>query len=594
MILLNNLPSENLANAAAYYETMQNNMPKNRNDIEDMINSLSKLDANSYIEDECVIFAESEKKAMQAAEELDCTLICWSKITHNALLQINDNRTLPDLLKEIVTSEQTDYSVVPKPNYLYLATEEFTTSASDNPAVSDVGDYDNINDASFSKKNDIIYEKVHLAWSGATGKGVTVAVIDTGVDYDHPDLVNNISSMSARINNGSISHEPSEYNDLHGHGTHVCGIIAAEGNNKIGVIGVAPEAEIISIKATTDENGKEFSYYNLIESIFYAVGNDAYVINLSLGADYSTGNNTDLQAAIDFAESSGVIVVAAAGNSNKYHADYPAAYDNVIAVSSVNSSGQFGVSNYGPEIDFAAVGQVVYSTVINGSYGYKTGTSMATPNVSGAVALILSAYPDATRSQILDMLKSNALDLGDEGYDEYFGHGVIQMDFLAKKLTSGNYNYILLDDGTAKITSCVNETTDLEIPAQIDGKAVTEIAANAFCNYTSLQSVSIPSSVNKIGNGAFDGCTNLTKITVESGSITYGSNIFGENTGVKVFCNFGSSTAEYCEKNGIDYYYKDLTATGIQLDKTDVAVELSQSISVVASTTPAHVYGEFT
>ncbi len=591
-----NFPSKDLTSAAAYYEAMQNNLPKSRDDVANLIDSLSKLDASAYINDECIIFAESERKAQQVADKLNCTLVCWSESTHNALLKINDERTLPDLLNEIAESDKIDYSAVPTPNYIYTATKETAVSGTDAPKVTDVGDYDNISDEFFSQKTDITYEKVHLAWSGATGKGVTVAVIDTGVDYDHPDLVNKISSLSVRINNGSVSNMPSEYNDLHGHGTHVCGTIAAEGNNKLGVIGVAPESELISIKATTTSNGTDFSYYNLIESIFYAVDCEADIINLSLGAAYSTGNNTELETAINFAESSGVVIVAAAGNAAEYHANYPAAYDNVIAVSSVNSSGTFSswFSNYGPEIDFAAVGQNVYSTAKDGEYCYKSGTSMAAPNVSGAVALILSVYPDASLSEIRSMLKTNALDLGAEGYDDYFGYGVIQMDFLAKKLTSGNYNYIVLDDGTVKITSCVDATTNLEIPAQIDGKAVTEIAANAFYNQTSLQSVSIPSSVTKIGNGAFDGCSNLSKVTVDSPAVSYGNGVFGENTSFKMFCNYGSDTGAYCDKNGIDYYYKDLTATGIQLDKADVDVEFSQSISVTASTIPARVYGEFT
>ncbi len=592
-ILRAQLPSQKLANAAAYYEAVQNSAPKNLNDIIGLKNSLSSLSKNDYIEDECVVSTDSKRKAQETAEKLDCTLICWSESTHNALLQINDGRTLPDLLDEIAESENIDYTTVPIPNYLYKASEIVT--ASDKLVSTDVGDYDNINDEFFAQKQDIIFEKVHLAWSGATGKGVTVAVIDTGIDYDHPDLANNISSLSARINNASISHEPTEYNDLHGHGTHVCGIIAAEGNNNLGVIGVAPEAELLSIKATTASNNMYFSYYNLIESIFYAVGCEADIINLSLGAPYSTGNNTELQAAVDFAESSGVIVVAAAGNDSAYHADYPAAYESVIAVSSVNSSGTFSssFSNYGPEVDFAAVGQSVYSTVLDGKYGYKSGTSMATPNVSGAVALILSANPNASLYQICNMLKTNAMDMGNEGYDEYFGYGIIQMDFLAKKLTDGIYNYILLDDGTVKITSCVNSDTNLVIPSQIDGKAVTEIAANSFCNQTSLQSVSIPSTVTKIGNNAFSGCTSLSSVTTDAPNTSYGTNVFGESAGFKMFCNSDSDTSNYCEQNNIQYYYKDLTATGIQLDKSTVEIELAQTASVIASTTPNRVYGEF-
>jgi subtilisin len=259
------------------------------------------------------------------------------------------------------------------------------------------------------------------AWNkGYTGKGVIVAVIDTGVDFNHEDLKNNIWINTKEIAGNGIDDDGNGYIDdvrgwnfdndnnnvldNNGHGTHVSGTIAAE-NNGIGVVGIAYNSQIMSVKVL-DANGSG-SYANITKGIYYAVDNGAKVINLSLGGNSS---NDSLKSAIEYASSKDVIVVMAAGNNGESIPSYPAryAYNSGIAVGAVdqnNNLADFSNRSGSQEIAYVtAPGVNVYSTVPNNQYANYSGTSMAAPHIVGVVALMLGANPNLTESQVRQIL----------------------------------------------------------------------------------------------------------------------------------------------------------------------------------------------
>jgi uncharacterized repeat protein (TIGR02543 family) len=210
------------------------------------------------------------------------------------------------------------------------------------------------------------------------------------------------------------------------HGTHVSGIIAAAQNYDIGVCGVAPGAQIMAIKANIPTNTSYFDMASVLRGINYAVDNGANIINMSFGYHYSAGPNELDRSVIAAAVAKGVTVVCAAGNDNYSHAGYPAAYEEVIAVSAIKWGYQFeyAYSNYGPEIDLAAPGSSIYSTTVGG-YAVLSGTSMASPHVAGAAALVKAQNPGYTPQQVREALRQTSRDAGDLGRDDYFGYGIV-------------------------------------------------------------------------------------------------------------------------------------------------------------------------
>ncbi|MFM6000328.1 MAG: S8 family peptidase [Dolichospermum sp.] len=267
--------------------------------------------------------------------------------------------------------------------------------------------------------------KAPTVWNkGYTGKGVIVAVIDTGVDFNHEDLKNNIWINTKEIAGNGIDDDGNGYIDdvrgwnfdnnnnnvldNNGHGTHVSGTIAAE-NNGIGVVGIAYNSQIMSVKAL-DANGSG-SYSNITKGIYYAVDNGAKVINLSLGAK---SPNDSLKSAVEYASSKGVIVVMAAGNNSESIPSYPAryAYNSGIAVGAVdqnNNLANFSNRSGSQEIAYiTAPGVNIYSTVPNNQYANYSGTSMAAPHIAGVVALMLSANPNLTESQVRGIIISTS------------------------------------------------------------------------------------------------------------------------------------------------------------------------------------------
>jgi subtilisin family serine protease len=267
--------------------------------------------------------------------------------------------------------------------------------------------------------------KAPEAWAqGYTGKGVVIAVVDTGVDYNHEDLKDNIWTNPKEIaGNGKDDDGNGYVDDIHGwnfvdnnnnvlddngHGTHVSGTIAGE-NNNYGVTGIAYDAKIMPVKVLDDSGSG--SYTSVAKGIRYAVDNGANVINLSLGGGSS---NLTLQSAINYASSKGVIVVMAAGNDGDSSPDYPASYASksgiaVGAVDKNNNMADFSNRSGANEIAYVtAPGVKVYSSVPNNQYATYSGTSMATPHVAGVVALMLSANHNLTDAQVRQIVTETA------------------------------------------------------------------------------------------------------------------------------------------------------------------------------------------
>lgn len=265
------------------------------------------------------------------------------------------------------------------------------------------------------------------------GTGVNVAVIDTGIDYTHPDLAVNVAG-------GKNCSTGTSYKDGNGHGTHVAGTIAAL-NNAIGVVGVAPEAKLWAMRVL--DNSGLGSWSSVICGIDFvtskapANGGPITVANMSLGgtgtSDNNCGNtnNDALHKAICRARDAGVTVVVAAGNSGADSSNFvPAAYDDaVITVSALaDSDGKEGglgaatsygaddtfanFSNFSASVDLGAPGVSILSTYKGGGYATMSGTSMASPHMTGAVALYLATHPGALWTEVRDALKALGESLG--------------------------------------------------------------------------------------------------------------------------------------------------------------------------------------
>jgi hypothetical protein len=214
-----------------------------------------------------------------------------------------------------------------------------------------------------------------------------------------------------------VNYDPDPLDD-NGHGTHCAGVIAAAINNSVGIAGLA-QVRIMAEK-TLDASGSGSSS-ELAKAIVHSVNQGANIISCSWG---SSTESTVLHEAMRYAYGHGVLVVAAAGNDATNAKHYPAAFDEVVAVAATDElDNPASFTNYGDWVKVAAPGVNIYSTVLDGTYAYMSGTSMATPHVSGAAALIWSKFPNMTRDQVWAQLQYTADDLGAPGFDVYYGFG---------------------------------------------------------------------------------------------------------------------------------------------------------------------------
>jgi len=274
------------------------------------------------------------------------------------------------------------------------------------------------------------------AWDITEGLGAVVCINDTGVDYNHEDLKNNIWTDENGKHGYDFYNNDSDPMDDHNHGTHCAGTVAAVGNNSIGVIGVGPKIKIMATKGLSSSGSGTSD--DLAEGIRWATDHGADVVSNSWGPGGRSPSNPVCEEAIDYAYEKGVVCVFAAGNSNddvQYYS--PANYERTIAVAATDSNDEkASFSNYGNLIDVCAPGVSVLSTVRNNGYDKYSGTSMACPHTAGVCGLLKSIRPGATYEEVRQIVREFSDDIGTPGKDN-MGYGRVNA-YLAVKGMAGN------------------------------------------------------------------------------------------------------------------------------------------------------------
>lgn len=261
------------------------------------------------------------------------------------------------------------------------------------------------------------------AWEHSHGDQILIAILDTGVDFGHDDLV---TKLRDDIDWDFVNADDDAQDD-YGHGTHVAGIAAAATNNAQGVVGVGWGAEVLPLKVLNNRGSGSIA--DIVAAIYYATDHGARIINMSL----STSAEYDLQCsqlpalveALEYAYNHDVLTVVSAGNNhNDAGRVIPANCPYVLTVAATDANDAIAsFSNYGSVVDIAAPGKSIYSTYLGNGYSTKSGTSMAAPIIAGVASLVQAAHPTYTVTQVAAALVDRAVDLGDQGWDPIFGCG---------------------------------------------------------------------------------------------------------------------------------------------------------------------------
>lgn len=311
------------------------------------------------------------------------------------------------------------------------------------------------NDAQYGRQWALQKINAEQGWAVAKpANSVIIAILDTGVDVNHPDL-------KGRVVPGINTVNPlKSARDDEGHGTHVAGIAGAITNNGIGVAGISG-ARIMPVKVFDGEGGSDIS---IADGIIWAADHGAKVMNMSFGSFY---RSQVLNQAIAYAYQKGVVMVAAAGNWASEELSSPATISQVIAVSATDRNDELAkFSSFGPEIDIAAPGDKIYSTLWDpykgSTYAEMSGTSMASPMVAGLAAMLLAKNPKLSNDDVRQIIEASAQDLGEPGWDPKFGHGRIDM-YKALTLSLSS-----IDDANGSMGKAVRIQDGTPITGKID------------------------------------------------------------------------------------------------------------------------------
>lgn len=368
---------------------------------------LREKSVKPYIENQYVIRFSSEKTSLNVKDELQNLGILLDElcVSEEIFYLLKSDLDIEELRKILSTI----------PGFLSVElAHTMTPCASVNP-----------NDPYYNQQWNLNSMNLPLAWSVTTGTDiVTIAVIDTGVDFSHEDL------SGIFVSGYDFVERDDHPQDEDGHGTHVVGIIAALTNNNKGVAGVAwgQRVKIMPLRIIgKDGSGTDFDF---AKAVVHAVDRGAKIINVSLGA---SGSSAVAYAAVRYAYQNDVVLVCAAGNENG-PVNYPAAYSETIAVGAVTASGtRASYSNFGPQLDIVAPGGDAQTPILStypvylhpyAKYIGSIGTSMAAPHVTGLIALMISQGIVGVEN-IRNVLRRTAIDLGPSGYDIYYGAGLV-------------------------------------------------------------------------------------------------------------------------------------------------------------------------
>ena len=353
---------------------------------------------------------------------------------------------------------------------------------------------------------------------GNKGTGVKVAVLDTGIDTDHPDLSYDPACSASFVEGETLE-------DGHGHGTHTAGTVAALDNDK-GVVGVAPEAALCIYKVLSDSGSG--SYSDVIAALERAVKDGVQVTNNSYGSSGDPGET--VKAAFDNAYAAGVLHAAAAGNSGNPpgkgdNCIYPARWDSLIATAATKQDdNRASFSSTCAEMELAAPGYQINSTVPGGGYGEKSGTSMASPHVAGTAALVIATgISDANgngriNDEVRQRLDETADDLGDPGRDTKYGYGLVDADEAA-----GQVN----DPPTVSITSPADGSTfDSEATITFEGTASDTEDGDLTASLSWTSSIDGPIGTGgSFSTALSDGNHTITASVTDSGGKTGSASI---------------------------------------------------------------------
>lgn len=273
------------------------------------------------------------------------------------------------------------------------------------------------NDKFYDEQYYLAQIKAEAAWAEEFDQEIIIAILDTGIDYNHPDLRDRVLPGYNILNNKAIAL------DDNGHGTNIAGIIAARSNNNAGIAGIVPNAKLMPIKVL-DAAGKSDSFY-VGQGIRYAADNGANIIVIASGESVYT---PFIAEAAEYAYNLGVLIVAATGNKS-IEINYPAALPHVIAVGAVDRNDRYlDYSNYGQQIDVVAPAEGIYTTGLNNTYLATSGTSVAAPQVAALAAILMQKHPELSLKQLADLIRFSSDDVGDFGWDERTGFGRINFE----------------------------------------------------------------------------------------------------------------------------------------------------------------------